>query len=249
MTKGLAGHEESFMSSGDSLRYAMNAAIGNSETRLVFLSHDFLDTLEDIQLSLMNVADLAFEGYTGVLDLLSPVEALIEQIKFEAPVILSVSNEEEMMQEIFIEMINHEFKYASDEPASMIKMNLTPAQIRLFDFLQERGLPLKYLFFTLTSGQRDALLREVFTGIFQDTEHPNPGEAFIMVKLYVSYFRLGDLMDSVEVLHMFTGYDQFFLKRLQDTENKEKLDSLHEKLIEIEKSDLAFDQVLAFRVA
>jgi hypothetical protein len=65
-----------------------------------------------MQLSLMNMAGLAFEGYTGVLDLFDPIEAIIEQIQFEAPVILSVSNEEEMMQEIVSEMISHELKSA-----------------------------------------------------------------------------------------------------------------------------------------
>ena len=89
----------------------------------------------------------------------------------------------------------------------------------------------------------------MFTGIFQDTEHPNPDEAFTMVKLYVSYFRLGDLMDSTEVLHRFTGYDHFFLERLKDTEDIEKLEVLHERLIDFDKSDLEFNQVLAFRVA
>jgi len=193
------------------------------DNRLVFLSRDFLDTLEDMQLSLMNVAGFAFEGYAKVLDLLKPVQALIELIKFEAPILLSVSSEEETMQEMVTEMISHELNSQSYASASMVKLNFTTAQIRLFYFLQENGLPLKYLLFTLTGRQREALLREVFTGIFQDDEHPNPEEAFTMVKLYVSYFRLGDLMDSSEVLNSFTGYDQFFLRRLEDIDSLARL--------------------------
>ena len=51
---------------------------------------------------------MPFAGYAELLDLLKPVEALLEMVKFEAPVLLSTSTEENSLQDIIAEMINHE---------------------------------------------------------------------------------------------------------------------------------------------
>lgn len=76
----------------------------------MFLTRQFLDTLDDSQLSLMNMAMLPYEDYSDVLDLLKPVEALVEMIRFNASVILSISSEEETMEEIVSELISHELE-------------------------------------------------------------------------------------------------------------------------------------------
>ena len=48
----------------------------------------------------------------------------------------------------------------------------------------------------MSDAQRMILLREIFTGVYQDEEHPNPHEAFTVLKMYLSYYRFeNDLMD------------------------------------------------------
>ena len=78
------------------------------------------------------------------------------------------------------------------------------------------------------------------------------------MKMYISYFRLpdnnGSLLDSDEVLKRFSGYENFFIKRLEGvaaggTLTDQELEDFHEKLIEMDKSFMDFNQVLAFRVA
>ena len=60
----------------------------------------------------MNLTNFAFAGYAEHLDLLKPIQVLIEKIKFVAPLIFSVSTEEENLQEMISEMINHELTAA-----------------------------------------------------------------------------------------------------------------------------------------
>ena len=58
-------------------------------------------------------------------------------------------------------------------------------------------IPLRYLIFTLKRTQREALLREVFTGIYQDEDHPNPSQAYNMLKSYISYYNFSnDVLES-----------------------------------------------------
>ena len=46
----------------------------------------------------------------------------------------------------------------------------------------------------------------------------------------------------------FTSYDEFFLSKLEELPDQ-NLELLHEKLIDMDKSMLSFEQMLAFRVA
>ena len=78
------------------------------------------------------------------------------------------------------------------------------------------------------------------------------------MKMYISYFRLpdnnGSLIDSDDVLNRFSGYENFFIKRLEGVDaggsfSYQELEDFHEKLIEMDKNFLEFNQVLAFRVA
>lgn len=56
----------------------------------------------------MNLTNFAFAGYAEHLDLLKPIQVLIEKIKFETPLIFSISTEEENLQDMISEMIHHE---------------------------------------------------------------------------------------------------------------------------------------------
>ena len=67
--------------------------------RLPFLSQNFLKSLDESQKRLMNLADFAFSDIAGLLELRDPIAALIEQFKFEAPILFSLTQEENFLQE------------------------------------------------------------------------------------------------------------------------------------------------------
>ena len=71
-----------------------------------------------------------------------------------------------------------------------------------------------------------------------------------MLKTYVSYYRFSnDVLDSRPlILEGFTGYDDFFLSKLEELPGTD-LEALHDKLVDMDKSMLSFQQILAFRVA
>ena len=97
------------------------------------------------------------------------------------------------------------------------------------------------MLFTLDATQRQALLQEVFIGIFQDEGHPNPQEAFAIIKLYISYFVLGNDNEPPSITLPF-DYAQWFLERRKEL-------VMQQLLRDIDKSYLAFEQLLAFKVA
>ena len=90
----------------------------------------------------------------------------------------------------------------------------------------------------------------MFTGIYQDEDHPNPSQAYNMLKSYISYYNFSnDVLESKQlILNSFTSYDEFFLSKLEELPDQ-NLELLHEKLIDMDKSMLSFEQMLAFRVA
>ena len=80
---------------------------------------------------------MPYAGYAELLDLLKPIHALLEMVKFEAPVLLSTSAEESSLQDIISEMIDHELSSTEAESASLVKLSLLPAQKRLFYYLRQ----------------------------------------------------------------------------------------------------------------
>ena len=57
--------------------------------RLPYLSNIFLQSLDETQIKLMNLACFAFSNYAILLELRDPLQVLIDQIKFEAPILFS----------------------------------------------------------------------------------------------------------------------------------------------------------------
>lgn len=227
--------------------------------RLVFLSNEFLENLDDSQVRLMHLANVAYAGYAELLDLMKPVDALVSLIKFEAPILFSISSDEQSLQEIVSELIEHDIEQSSQsvqnngsgKPTSAF--GLQASQVRIFNYLREQNLPIRFLLLTLSSKQRASLLREIFTGVYQDDQHPNPHEGFIILKLYVSYFTMSqsgiDLVDQAQAVQgRFIGYQTWFIRRLEQLRGRE-LHSFQDQLSDIDKSHLTFEQVLAFRVA
>lgn len=63
--------------------------------RLVFISNELLGSLDDIQVRLMHLANFAYAGYAEILDLMRPVDALVDLLHFEAPILFSNSKDEQ----------------------------------------------------------------------------------------------------------------------------------------------------------
>ena len=70
-----------------------------------------------------------------------------------------------------------------------VKFSLTESQLTALSNIRAYNIPLRFILFTLNSDQRVGLLRDVFTAIFADDQHPNPTEAFNIYRLYISYYR------------------------------------------------------------
>ena len=93
LTQGLAIQvENSTLNATDS--FGENERYSN---RLVFITNQFLESLDEIQLRLMNLAKFAYASYTEMLDLMKPIEALVKMIQFEAPILFSISTDEESL--------------------------------------------------------------------------------------------------------------------------------------------------------
>lgn len=99
-----------------------------------------------------------------------------------------------------------------------VRSRLQPAQVRLYNFLTQRNLPLKFLLFTLSLEQRSKLITDAFTVIFADESHPNPQEAFRTLKMFLSYFDIGKGLMEVDksevLLFRFTTYKDWFISKL-----------------------------------
>ena len=72
----------------------------------------------------------------------------------------------------------------------------------------------------------------IFIGIFQDEAHPNPNEAYALIKLYVSYFALNE-EGLPKKLSRFEYIQWFISKRLDP--------SLQEVLSKVDKSSMTFE--------
>ena len=79
----------------------------------------------------MHLANVVYAGYAELLDLLKPVEALLDLVNFEAPILFSISSDEQSLQDIISELIMHDIESSSAKSMFGLKVS----QMRVFDFL------------------------------------------------------------------------------------------------------------------
>ena len=168
--------------------------------------------LDEQQIRLLHLAEMPFGAYSGFIQEDDPLQLLLDKFKFEVPSLLSSSQDEAALDGILAEIIENESQ--TDKGKKVIYFGLTDSQRYVFVQLKQRKLPLKYLLFTLDPTQRQALLQEVFVGIFQDEEHPNPQEAFAIFKFYVSYFTISNDESPNSTLPF--DYGRWFLERRKE---------------------------------
>ena len=73
----------------------------------------------------MNLSSLPFAGYTQLLDLRRPVEALLQMIKLEAPLLLTTSKDEDYAQDIIVDIIQFELECIESGNQGLVKLNLS----------------------------------------------------------------------------------------------------------------------------
>ena len=61
----------------------------------------------------MHLANMAYASNAEFLDLMKPVEALVSLINFETPILLSISADEQSLQDIISELIIHDIESES----------------------------------------------------------------------------------------------------------------------------------------
>ena len=159
-----------------------------SNPEFPFLSAGFGEQLDETQLRFMHIAEAPVGAYAGLFVVDDPLQQLIDKFEFEMPSLLSSSQDEAAIEEILADI----FGKQSNRITQRIQFSLSTSQKYMFALLRQKKLPLKYLLFSLSQAQRQDLLQLVFVGIFQDEAHPNPNEAYALIKLYVSYFALSE---------------------------------------------------------
>ena len=104
-----------------------------------------MDSLDNTQLRLLNLAKVPYSGYTEMLDYMKPIEALVEMIQFEAPILFSISTDETSLQEIVSELIEHEI-----ESSGAVKIfGFEASQARIYKYLKGHNLPIRFFLMSL----------------------------------------------------------------------------------------------------
>ena len=106
-----------------------------------------MDSLDDTQLRLLNLAKVPYSGYTEMLDYMKPIEALVEMIQFEAPILFSISTDETSLQEIVSELIEHEVNNCGDK--GMKIFGFEASQARIYKYLKGNNLPIRFFLMSL----------------------------------------------------------------------------------------------------